>query len=191
MGVTFNFGEFAASRTICGDTLQEMGTRNEKIYVMTADLMRTCSVKGCKASFPKRFINVGIAEQNMFGMAAGLALEGNIPYITTMATFASMRACEQLRTDICYQNLLVRIVATNAGLTSTGGATHNAMEDMGVLRSMANLTIIVPGRSQYCKGYSAGNRKSSRPGVYPSGPGQGRAHCIPARGSRLSGGKSH
>ena len=151
MGVTFNFGEFAASRTICGDTLQEMGTRNEKIYVMTADLMRTCSVKGCKASFPKRFINVGIAEQNMFGMAAGLALEGNIPYITTMATFASMRACEQLRTDICYQNLPVRIVATNAGLTSTGGATHNAMEDMGVLRSMANLTIIVPGDPNIAK----------------------------------------
>lgn len=145
MGVTFNFGEFAASRTICGDTLQEMGERNGKIYVMTADLMRTCSVKGCRKAFPERFINVGIAEQNMFGMAAGLALEGNIPYVTTMATFASMRACEQLRTDICYQNLPVRIIATNAGLTSTGGSTHNAMEDMGVLRSMANLTIIVPG----------------------------------------------
>ncbi len=145
MGVTFNFGEFAASRTICGDTLQAMGEKNDKIYVMTADLMRTCSVKGCKKAFPERFINVGIAEQNMFGMAAGLALEGNIPYVTTMATFASMRACEQLRTDICYQNLPVRVVATNAGLTSTGGSTHNAMEDMGVLRSMANLTIIVPG----------------------------------------------
>lgn len=145
LGVTFNFGEFAASRTVCGDTLREMGERNHKIYVMTADLMRTCSVKGCKESFPERFINVGIAEQNMFGMAAGLALEGNIPYITTMATFASMRACEQLRTDICYQNLKVRVIANNAGLTSTGGSTHNAMEDMGVLRSIANLTIIVPG----------------------------------------------
>jgi len=145
MGITFNFGEFAASRTVCGDTLREMGERNENIYVLTADLMRTCSVKGCKESFPERFINVGIAEQNMFGMAAGLALEGNIPFITTMATFASMRACEQLRTDICYQNLKVRIIANNAGLTSTGGSTHNAMEDIGVLRSMANLTIIVPG----------------------------------------------
>ncbi len=151
MGVTFNFGEFAASRTICGDTLQAMGERNDKIYVMTADLMRTCSVKGCKKAFPERFINVGIAEQNMFGMAAGLALEGNIPYVTTMATFASMRACEQLRTDICYQNLPVRVVATNAGLTSTGGSTHNAMEDMGVLRSMANLTIIVPGDPNIAK----------------------------------------
>jgi len=145
MGITFNFGEFAASRTICGDTLREMGERNKNIYVLTADLMRTCSVKGCKEAFPERFINVGIAEQNMFGMAAGLALEGNTPFITTMATFASMRACEQLRTDICYQNLKVRIIANNAGLTSTGGSTHNAMEDIGVLRSMANMTIIVPG----------------------------------------------
>lgn len=145
MGVTFNFGQFAASRTICGDTLQEMGERNKKIYVLTADLMRTCSVKGCKKAFLERFINAGIAEQTMFGMAAGLALEGNIPYATTMSTFASMRACEQLRTDICYQNLPVRIVATNGGLTSTGGSTHNAMEDLALVRSMANMTVIVPG----------------------------------------------
>lgn len=145
MGVTFNFGEFAASRTIAGDTLKELGAERNDIYVMTADLMRTCSIKGCKETFPERFINAGIAEQNMFGMAAGLALEGNIPYVTTMATFATMRACEQLRTDICYQNLKVRVVCNNCGLTSTGGSTHNAMEYLGITRSMANLTVIVPG----------------------------------------------
>ena len=145
MGTTFNFGEFAASRTIAGDTIKELGMQRNDIYVMTADLMRTCSIKGCREAFPERFVNVGIAEQNMFGMAAGLALEGNIPYVTTMTTFATMRACEQLRTDICYQNLKVRVVCNNCGLTSTGGSTHNAMEYIGITRSMANLTVIIPG----------------------------------------------
>lgn len=145
MGVTFNFGEFAASRTIAGDTIKELGVQRKDIYVMTADLMRTCSIKGCREAFPERFINAGIAEQNMMGMAAGLALEGNIPYVTTMTTFATMRACEQLRTDVCYQNLKVRVVCNNCGLTSTGGSTHNAMEYLAITRSMANLTVIVPG----------------------------------------------
>lgn len=138
-------GIFSSARSVVSDTLLEIGRLCPDVVVMTADLARTNQLVAFQETFPERFLNVGIAEQNLFGMAAGLALEGKTPFVCTMATFASMRACEQLRTDICYQNLNVRIIANNAGLTSTGGATHNGQEDLAVLRSFPNLTIVTPG----------------------------------------------
>jgi len=88
---------------------------------------------------------VGIAEQNVVGIAAGLALEGNIPVVMGMIPFLSMRSCEQVRTDICYQNLPVRIIGTGGGLTSGGGSTHNAMEDIAIMKSFVNMTVISIG----------------------------------------------
>jgi len=98
-----------------------------------------------KNDFPKRYIDVGVAEQNLAGIAAGLALEGNIPVIMGMIPFMSMRSCEQIRTAICYQNLPVRFVGTGGGLTSSGGSTHNAMEDIAIMKSMVNMTVLSVG----------------------------------------------
>lgn len=145
-GETFNFGDmFESSRSVVGQTLIDIGRANKDVVVLTADLSRTNQTLGFKEMFPDRFFNIGIAEQNMFGIASGLALEGKIPFVLTFATFATMRACEQLRTDICYQNLKVRIIACNAGLTTGGGATHYGQEDMGIARTFANLSIVTPG----------------------------------------------
>jgi transketolase len=90
-------------------------------------------------------VDVGIAEQNLAGIAAGLALEGNIPFLTGMIPFMVMRACEQNRTEICYQDLPVRLIGTGGGLTSGGGSTHNAMEDISIMKSMVNMTVLSIG----------------------------------------------
>jgi len=96
-------------------------------------------------AFPDRFFDFGVAEQNMMGAAAGLALGGKIPFVSTYSCFASMRACEQVRTDIAYNSLQVRIVATHAGISSgPAGPTHQGTEDMAIIRSFANMTVIAP-----------------------------------------------
>jgi transketolase len=95
--------------------------------------------------FPDRFFNVGIAEQNMFGVAAGMAKSGLVPFLSTFSTFASLRSADQLHTDICYQNVSAKVIATHSG-TSFGqaGSTHHAICDMAVTRSIPNLTVICP-----------------------------------------------
>ena len=122
------------------DTLHEIGATNEKLFVCTPDV--GMNLKQFRQSYPERYIDVGIAEQNCVGVAAGLALAGNIPVIMGMLPFLSMRACEQVRTAVCYQNLPVRIIGTGGGLTSGGGSTHNAMEDIAIVKSMVNMTVI-------------------------------------------------
>lgn len=141
---TYNMNEIA-TRAVYGKHLALLGERDPRIVVLTADVMRSNNTGDFRAKFPDRFINTGIAEQNMMGIAAGLALEGYIPFACTFAPFASMRACEQVRTDICYPNLNVRVIGTHAGLTSGGGPTHYGVEDIGIMREFPNMTIICPG----------------------------------------------
>ena len=141
----FEIFEIAAAKEVYGRKLVELGRKHENIVVLSADLLRSNNIKKFEDEFPERTFNVGVAEQNLLGIAAGLALEGKMPFASTMATFASMRACEQLRTDICYNNLNVRIIATNAGLTSGAGPTHSSQEDISIVKSFPNLTVISPG----------------------------------------------
>ena len=101
-------------RNVIGAYMAELGKKNDKVVVVNADLMGTCRNKSFVEEFPKRSFNVGIAEQNMVSFAAGLAHEGFIPYAFTMAPFMSMRACEQVRTDVAYARLPVRLMATYA-----------------------------------------------------------------------------
>ena len=144
MGVTFNFGDIMLSaRSVIGDTLHEIGLKDPRLWVLTPDI--GASVTEFKRDCADRYVDVGIAEQNVVGVAAGLALEGNIPVIMGMIPFLTMRACEQVRTAVCYQNLPVRIIGTGGGLTSGGGSTHNAMEDISLMRSMVNMTVISIG----------------------------------------------
>jgi len=133
------------AREIYGRTLAELGKQNEKIVGLTADLEKTTSIIHFGQAFPERFFNVGIAEQNMIGIAAGLAKAGLIPFASTMAVFACQRACEQVRTDVAYQNLPVKIIATHSGISfGHAGTTHHCTEDFAIMRSMANMTVICP-----------------------------------------------
>ncbi len=130
---------------IYGQVLTKMGEEREEIVALTADLAKSTKIGKFGDKFPERFFNVGIAEQNLFGIGSGLALAGFIPFISTFAVFASLRAAEQVRTDICYQNVNCKIIATHSG-TSFGqaGTTHHCTEDLAVMRSFANMTVIAP-----------------------------------------------
>jgi len=133
------------AREIYGRTLAAMAEHNDKIVGLTADLEKTTAIKFFADRFPDRFYNVGIAEQNMFGIAAGMAKSGLMPFVSTMAVFTCLRAGEQVRTDIAYQNLPVKIIATHAGIAfGHAGTTHHCTEDFAVMRSIANMTVICP-----------------------------------------------
>jgi transketolase len=143
MKMTFNFGSFLSARSVMGDTMHELGLKHSNVWALTADTGG--ALKEFKQDFPDRYIDVGVAEQNCAGIAAGLALEGNIPFIAGMIPFMTMRACEQNRTAICYQDLPVRFIGTGGGLTSGGGSTHNAMEDISIMKSLVNMTVLSIG----------------------------------------------
>jgi transketolase len=132
-------------REIYGRTLAEMGKRDPRIVGLSADLAKTTALVYFAEAFPDRFFNVGIAEQNMMGIAAGLAKTGLIPFASTMAVFASLRAVEQVRTDLAYQNLPVKIIATHSGMAfGHAGTTHHCTEDLAIMRSIANMTVVCP-----------------------------------------------
>jgi len=146
-GMTFTMLDAAKMSTaeIYGKTLCDLGEAHPEIVGLSADLAKSTKIGMFGDKFPGRFFNVGIAEQNMFGMAAGLAKAGMVPYVSTFAVFTSMRALDQVHTDICYQNLDVKMIATHAGLSfGQAGTTHHCTEDIAIMRSMANLTVIVP-----------------------------------------------
>ena len=135
----------AHTREGYGEEIVELGKENPKIVVLEADI--SSSTKTCyfAKQFPDRFFNVGVAEQNEAMVAAGLASTGLIPFLSTYAVFASMRACEQVRTFICYPNLNVKIAVSHGGLTPcTDGVTHQATEDLGIMRIMPNMRVIAP-----------------------------------------------
>ena len=135
----------AFTREGYGEEIVELGKENPKIVVLEADI--SSSTKTCyfAKEFPDRFFNVGVAEQNEAMVAAGLASTGLIPFLSTYAVFASMRACEQVRTFICYPNLNVKIAVSHGGLTPcTDGVTHQATEDLGIMRIMPNMRVIAP-----------------------------------------------
>lgn len=127
------------------DELEVLMERDSRIVVMTADLVGSCALRKIETKWKERFINVGIAEQNMIGVAAGLAREGLFPYAYTFAAFNSMRACEQIRTDVFYNGLNVKVVGTHCGMsTGQAGSTHFALEDIGIMRSMPKSVILIP-----------------------------------------------
>lgn len=134
-----------ATRDAYGKALVKLGQINEDVVVLDADLSKSTKTADFKAVAPERFINMGIAESNMMGVAAGLATCGKIPFVSSFAIFAAGRAFEQIRNSICYPNLNVKVCATHAGLTvGEDGATHQAVEDLALMRSIPNMTVINP-----------------------------------------------
>ena len=120
-----------------------MGEENSNIVVLDADLSSATKTNIFAQKFPDRFINVGIAEQNLMGVAAGLSTFGKIPYASTFAVFAAGRSYEQIRNSIAYPKLNVKICATHAGITvGEDGATHQMLEDLSLMRSLPNMTVL-------------------------------------------------
>ena len=127
------------------DTLIEMASADDRICLVNSDSRKYTATQDFDKAFPECSFDVGIAEANMVGVAAGLAVSGNKVFLATFATFASMRACEQVRTFVCYPKLNVSIIGTHTGLQVGGdGATHAAIEDVAILRAFPNMTIVQP-----------------------------------------------
>lgn len=134
-----------ANREAYGNTLVKLQSRFKNLVVLDADLAAATYTSVFKKAFPKQFIECGIAEANMMAVAAGLAASGMLPFVSTFAVFASLRAAEQFRNSVCYPHLNVKVVATHAGLEcGADGATHQALEDLAVMTAMAGNTVLVP-----------------------------------------------
>lgn len=134
-----------ATREAYGKALAELSKTNPNVVVLDADLSKSTKTADFKAVAPERFFNMGIAEANMIGVAAGLSTCGKIPFVSTFAMFAAGRAFEQIRNSLCYPKLNVKVCATHAGLTvGEDGASHQAIEDLALMRSIPNLVVISP-----------------------------------------------
>ena len=134
-----------ATREAYGKALAELAKENENVVVLDADLSKSTKTADFKAVCPERFFNMGIAEGNMMGVAAGLSTCGKIPFVSTFAMFAAGRAFEQIRNSICYPKLNVKVCATHAGLTvGEDGASHQTVEDLSLMRSIPNMVVISP-----------------------------------------------
>jgi transketolase len=137
--------EEVAPREVYGKTLVELGRENPDIVVLDADLSPSTMTQYFKKEFPQRFFDIGIAEQNMIGIACGLAANGKIPFASTFAVFASGRCFDQIRVSVAQAKLNVKIVPTHSGLTvGEDGASHQALEDLALLCSLPGFTVIVP-----------------------------------------------
>ena len=139
------FLSMLGQRGACGQALADIAANNESILCITADLCTTSGLDRFRERYPDRLLNAGIAEQNMLGIAAGLAMDGYQVYASTFATFASMRAVEQMRTLLAYMNLDVKVIGMAAGF-SMGffGNTHYSMEDIAIARAIPNLNVYSP-----------------------------------------------
>ena len=127
------------------DTLYKIGKKDKKIFILVADISPAGSIQKFRDEFPDRFINCGVAEQSMVGIAAGLAMDGMKPFCYTIATFSLFRPYEMIRVDLCYQNLPVTIIGMGAGLIySTLGATHQTYEDIAVTTALPNMQVLAP-----------------------------------------------
>lgn len=146
-GMTYTAEQSTSLSTaeIYGQALVELGRAHPEVVALTADLAKSTKIGDFMKEFPDRFFNVGIAEQNLFGVAAGMARAGLVPFLSTFSQFASFRAADQLHTDLCYQNVNAKVIATHSG-TSFGqaGSTHHAICDLAVTRAIPNLTVICP-----------------------------------------------
>ena len=128
-----------------GEALRELGAVNEQVVVLEADIGKSTRSVLFGEAYPERYFNLGVAEQNEMAVAAGLSSCGKIPFVSTYAAFASMRACEQVRTFIAYPRANVKICPSHGGLTPGGdGPTHQATEDLGIMRTIPNMTVCMP-----------------------------------------------
>lgn len=141
----YTYTEMKATRDAFGDAMYELGQTNPDVVALTADLTESLKLNKFKEAFPKRFIQCGIAEANMIGIAAGLSVGGKIPYTTTFANFSTSRVYDQIRQSVAYSEKNVKICASHAGLTlGEDGATHQVLEDIGMMKMLPGMIVINP-----------------------------------------------
>ena len=141
-----------ATRQSYGEALVELGKENKNIVVLDADLATATKTIEFAKEFPDRFFDIGIAEADMIGTAAGMATCGKIPYASTFAVFAAGRTYDQIRSSVCYPNLNVKICATHAGVTvGEDGATHQMLEDLSLMRVLPNMKVFCPSDDRQTK----------------------------------------
>ncbi|MDR0915218.1 MAG: transketolase family protein [Endomicrobium sp.] len=137
--------EKKATRFGFGEALVELGKLDNTVFVLGADTTSSVALNEFATLFPNRFLNVGIAENNMVGIASGLSIVGFVPFIATYSIFVSGRAWEHIRNTICYSNLDVKIGGSHSGITvGADGATHQALEDIAIMRCIPNMKVICP-----------------------------------------------
>lgn len=128
-----------------GEGLVELGNKNKNVVVLGADITASTNASMFKDAFPERFFSIGIAEQDMVGVAAGLALAGKVPFVSTYGVFASGRCWDQIRTTVCYSDLNVKIGGAHGGISvGPDGATHQALEEITIMRCLPGMTVVVP-----------------------------------------------
>ena len=141
----FTVQNYKDTRSGFGEGLLEAGKRNPKVVGLCADLIGSLKMDAFAKEFPERFFQVGIAEANMIGMAAGLSIGGMVPFTGTVANFSTARVYDQIRQVVSYSNKNVKICASHAGITlGEDGATHQTLEDIGMMKMLPNMTVIVP-----------------------------------------------
>lgn len=135
-----------------GDGLIALGKKNPNVVVLTGDLSESTRAEGFQKAYPERFIECGVAEQNMMGVAAGLALAGKIPFVSSYAVFSPGRSWDQLRVSVCYSRANVKIAGAHTGLSvGPDGATHQALEDLAITRVIPDLVVIAPCDAEEAK----------------------------------------
>lgn len=134
-----------ATRDGFGEEIVALGKENPDIYVVDIDIGKSCKTGDFRKELPEQYVNVGIAEQNGAGVAAGLATTGKIPFVVTYAVFGSLRMVEMFRQEVCYPGLNVKLACSHGGVTpANDGASHQCIEDLGVLRTIPNMTVLMP-----------------------------------------------
>ncbi|MBI4686469.1 MAG: transketolase family protein [Nitrospirae bacterium] len=179
-----------ATRDAYGDALLELGKRDDNIVALDADLSGSTKTAKFAKAFPKRFFNLGISEQDMVCTAAGLALTGKIPFASTFAIFETGRAWDQIRQAVCYSRTNVKLVATHGGITvGEDGATHQAIEDIALMRVLPNMTVIVPADATETT--SVINTIAEHTGPVYVRLGRAKVPCIMPDSYRFRLGKAH
>ena len=145
------------------EALSEAAARDNRIWLITGDLGFNV-LEGFAERFPDRYLNAGVAEQNMIGVAAGIAMAGNIPFVYSLGNFPIVRCLEQIRNNVCYHDLPVRIVALGGGLTyGSLGYTHHSVEDLAIMKSMPGMQVIAPGDPAEARAATAALCTGNRP----------------------------
>src|SRR3989338_287786 len=135
-----------------GEGLLELGEMDERVVVLTADLAESTRAEAFGKKYPERFIECCVAEQNMMGIAAGLALYGKVPFVSSYAVFSPGRSWDQLRVSVCYSQANVKVAGAHTGISvGPDGATHQALEDIAITRVLPNLTVVIPCDSVQAK----------------------------------------